>query len=65
MSRNIYEMMLDRIIEQFENRIIPREKFWTETFEEAFNKISKHIYALNQMLLSKSDKYATFKKGKG
>ena len=62
MSKNIYEMVTERIIEQLENGIIPWEKPWTGVHDGAFNRISKKPYSLlNQMLLQHKGEYATFK----
>lgn len=62
MSKNVYEMVTDRIIEQLEQNIIPWEKPWSGTLDGAFNRVSKKPYSiLNQMLLSKSGEYASFK----
>ena len=62
MSKNVYEMVTNRIIEQLEQGIIPREKPWSGTLDGAFNRVSKRPYSLlNQMLLSKSGEYASFK----
>lgn len=62
MSKNVYEMVTDRIIEQLENGIIPWEKPWTGVRSGAFNRVSKKSYSLlNQMLLKYEGEYATFK----
>lgn len=62
MSKSVYEMVTDRIIEQLENNIIPWEKPWTGIRSGAFNRISKKPYSLlNQMLLKNEGEYATFK----
>ena len=62
MSKSIYEMVTDRIIEQLENGIIPWEKPWTGLRSGAFNRVSKKSYSLlNQMLLKHEGEYATFK----
>lgn len=62
MSKSVYEMVTERIIEQLENNIIPWEKPWTGTKSGAFNRVSKKSYSLlNQYLLSKSGEWATFK----
>ena len=52
MSKNVYEMVTDRIIEQLENGCIPWERPWSGTLDGAYNRISKKPYSiLNQMLL--------------
>lgn len=61
MSKNIYELVTSRIIEQLEQNIIPWEKPWFGTLDGAYNRISKKPYSLlNQMLLQHSGEYATF-----
>lgn len=60
--KSVYEMVTDRIIEQLENGIIPWQKPWSGTINGAYNRISNKPYSLlNQMLLSYSGEYATFK----
>lgn len=62
MSKSVYEMVTNRIIEQLENNIIPWEKPWTGVRSGAFNRVSKKSYSLlNQMLLKNEGEYATFK----
>ena len=62
MSKNVYEMVTDRIIEQLENGVIPWEKPWTGVRDGAYNRVSKKSYSiLNQMLLKHKGEYATFK----
>lgn len=62
MSKSVYEMVTDRIIEQLENGVIPWQKPWTGVRSGAFNRISKKPYSLlNQMLLKFDGEYATFK----
>lgn len=62
MSKSVYEMVTDRIIEQLENGLIPWEKPWTGVRCGAFNRVSKKSYSLlNQYLLSKTGEWATFK----
>lgn len=62
MSKSVYEMVTDRIIEQLQNGIIPWERPWTGVRSEAFNRVSKKSYSLlNQMLLKHKGEYATFK----
>lgn len=62
MSKSVYEMVTDRIIEQLENGVIPWEKPWTGVRSGAYNRISKRSYSLlNQMLLKNEGEYATFK----
>lgn len=62
MSKSVYEMVTDRIIEQLESGVIPWQKPWTGVRSGAFNRISKKPYSLlNQMLLKFNGEYATFK----
>ncbi|WP_312045134.1 ArdC family protein [Anaerotignum sp.] len=62
MSKSVYEMVTDRIIEQLEKGLIPWKKPWTGTQSGAYNRISNKPYSLiNQMLLKHTGEYATFK----
>lgn len=62
MSKSIYEMVTDRIINQLEQGVIPWQKPWTGVRSGAYNRISKKSYSLlNQMLLKHKGEYATFK----
>ena len=62
MSKSVYEMATERIIEQLESGVIPWEKPWTGVRSGAFNRVSKKSYSLlNQMLLKYEGEYATFK----
>lgn len=62
MSKSVYEMVTDRIIEQLESGVIPWEKPWSGVRSGAYNRISKRSYSLlNQMLLKNEGEYATFK----
>ena len=62
MKFDIYQTITDRIINQLEKGLIPWEKTWSGVSGGAFNRISRKPYSLlNQMLLSKSGEYATFK----
>ena len=62
MKKDIYEMVTDRIIEQLEKGYIPWQKPWTGVHDGAYNRISNKPYSLlNQMLLSKTGEYASFK----
>lgn len=62
MSKSVYELVTDKMIEQFEKGIIPWEKPWTGIRSGAFNRVSKKSYSLlNQMLLKYDGEYATFK----
>lgn len=61
MSKSIYEMVTERIIEQLENNVIPWRKPWTGIRSGAYNRVSKKPYSLlNQMLLQHKGEYATF-----
>ena len=62
MSKNVYEMVTNRIIEQLESGVIPWEKPWSGVRSGAFNRVSKKSYSLlNQMLLGKDGEWASFK----
>ena len=62
MKKDIYEMVTNRIIEQLEKGYIPWQKPWTGVHDGAYNRISNKPYSLlNQMLLSKTGEYASFK----
>lgn len=62
MKKDIYEMVTDRIIEQLEKGYIPWQKPWAGVHDGAYNRISNKPYSLlNQMLLSKTGEYASFK----
>lgn len=62
MSKSIYEMVTERIIEQLESGVIPWEKPCSGVRSGAFNRVSKKSYSLlNQMLLKNEGEYATFK----
>lgn len=62
MSKSVYEMVTDRIMEQLENNIIPWQKLWAGIRSGSFNRISKKPYSLlNQMLLKFDGEYASYK----
>ena len=63
MSKNVYEMVTDRIIAELEKGIVPWEKPWASGNPSgAFNRISKKPYSLlNQILLGKDGEWMTFK----
>lgn len=62
MSKSVYEMVTDRILEQLEKGSIPWQKPWTGTKNGAYNRISNKPYSLlNQMILNHTGEYATFK----
>lgn len=61
MSKSVYEMVTDRIIEELEKGIIPWEKPWTGTQGGAISGTTGKPYSLlNQMLLSKPGEWYTF-----
>lgn len=61
MSKSVYEMVTERIIEELQNGVIPWQKPWTGIRSGAYNRISKKSYSLlNQMLLQHEGEYATF-----
>lgn len=62
MSKSVYEIVTDRIIEQLENNVIPWQKPWAGITSGSFNRISKKPYSLlNQMLLKFDGEYASYK----
>lgn len=62
MSKNVYQMVTDRILEQLSIGVIPWEKPWTGSDKGAYNRISKKPYSLiNQLLLEYPTEYATIK----
>ena len=63
MSKNVYEMVTDRIIAELEKGVIPWEMPWQSGNPNgAFNRISKKPYSLlNQILLGKDGEWLTFK----
>lgn len=62
MSKSVYEMVTERIIEEMEKGVCPWQKPWTGTPDGAYNRITKKPYSLlNQMLLGKSGEWASFK----
>jgi antirestriction protein ArdC len=62
MSKSVYEMVTDRIIEQLEQGCIPWQRPWTGVQSDAYNIVSKRPYSLlNQMLLKHTGSYGTFK----
>lgn len=62
MSKNVYDMVTERIIAELESGLIPWQKPWTGTHSGAFNRISKKPYSLiNQFLLKNEGEYATMK----
>jgi len=62
MSKTVYEMVANRIIEEMEKGVIPWRKPWTGVRAGAYNRVSRKPYTLlNQMLLKYEGEYATFK----
>lgn len=62
MSKSVYEIVTERIIEQLEKGHIPWERPWTGVRSGAFNRVSKKSYSLlNQMILKHDGEYASFK----
>lgn len=63
MSKSVYEMVTERIIEELEKGSIPWEKPWTSGRRSgAYNFVSKKSYSLmNQMMLKHRGAYGTFK----
>lgn len=64
MSKNVYDMVTERIIEELEKGRIPWqwERPWTGVRAGAYNRISKKPYSLlNQLILGQDGEWATFK----
>ena len=62
MSKSVYEMVTERIIEELEKGSIPWERPWRGTRSGAYNFITKRSYSLmNQMMLKHRGAYGTFK----
>lgn len=62
MSKSVYDMVTERIIEELESGIIPWHKPWYGVQDGAYNRISNKPYSLlNQMLLKHKGEYATMK----
>jgi antirestriction protein ArdC len=62
MSKDIYEIITDRILDQLEKGTIPWHKPWTGGLDRAYNYVSNKAYSvLNQMLLKHADAYLSFK----
>ncbi len=62
MSKNVYDLVTERIIEQLERNIVPWQRPWSGTHSGAYNRVSNKPYSLiNQMLLSRSGAYASYK----
>lgn len=62
MSKTVYEMVTERIIEELEKGSIPWEKPWSGRRSGAYNFVTKRSYSLmNQMMLKHRGAYGTFK----
>lgn len=62
MSKSVYEMVTERIIEELEQGIISWEKPWRGRRSGAYNFVTKRSYSLmNQMMLKHRGAYGTFK----
>ena len=60
-TKNVYQIVTDRIIEELEKGQIPWQKPWSGTRSGAFNRISKKAYSLlNQMILQHDGEYASY-----
>ena len=55
MSKSVYEMVTERIIEQLESGVIPWEKPWTGVRDGAFNRVSKKSYSLLNNFCNQND----------
>lgn len=62
MSKSVYELVTERIIEELEKGSIPWERPWRGTRSGAYNFVIKRSYSLmNQMMLKHRGAYGTFK----
>lgn len=62
MSKSVYELVTERIIEELEKGSIPWERPWRGTRSGAYNFVTKRSYSLmNQMMLKHRGAYGTFK----
>lgn len=62
MTKDIYSLVTQRIIEELEKNVIPWQKPWNGLQSGSFNRISKKPYSLlNQMLLKHKGEYLTYK----
>lgn len=62
MSKNVYEMVTERIIAELQKGRIPWQKPWTGTVAGAYSRSTGKPYSLiNQMILGKPGEYLTFK----
>ena len=62
MSKSVYEMVTERIIEELEKGSTPWERTWRGTRSGAYNFVTKRSYSLmNQMMLKHRGAYGTFK----
>ena len=62
MSKSVYELVTERIIEELEKGSIPWEKPWSGRRSGAYNFVTKRSYSLmNQMMLKHRGAYGTFK----
>ena len=62
MSKSVYEMVTERIIEELEKGNIVWEKPWSGSRAGSYNVVSKKSYSLtNQLLLKHGGAYGTFK----
>ena len=62
MSKNVYEMVTERIIAELEKGIIPWQRPWTGTPAGAYSRSTGKPYSfINQLILGKPGEYLTFK----
>ena len=61
MSKKVYEIITERILEQLDKGIIPWEKPWTGQGKCISRSTGKAYSFLNEMLLDRQGEYATFK----
>ena len=59
---DVYQIVTDRVMAALEMEEVPWQRPWCSVNGGAFNRVSGNRYSLiNQMLLSHSGEYATFK----
>ena len=59
---DVYQIVTDRVMAALEMEEVPWQRPWCSTNGGAYNRVSgKHYSLINQMLLSHSGEYATFK----
>lgn len=61
-TKNVYDMVTNRIMEDLAKGTIPWRKSWVSVNNFAYNRVSKKKYSLlNQLLLGRDGEWATYK----